>query len=218
MTIEGSGNWPLLFALAHPLRHAPRPTVPVYSERVRAMTTTIEPAPTSRSAVVGVFIRPDQAEAALTDLQKAGVTPEQVSVLAKDSQAIATADQAENVALAGATGAITGSVLGGALGFFVGAVLMAIPGVGPVVVAGLLLSTLAGAGIGAASIGLISALTEWGIPMDEATAYETSVDQGHILLLVQATTAAQARAVQVVFVHHHGVEVRTYGLPGDALA
>ena len=121
------------------------------------------------------------------------------------------------MALAGAAGALTGSVLGGALGFFVGAVLMTIPGVGPVVVTGLLLSTLAGAGIGAASVGLISALTEWGIPMDEATTYETYVGQGHILLLVQATTEAQARAVQVVFVHHNGVEVRTYGPAGEAL-
>jgi hypothetical protein len=95
-------------------------------------------------------------------------------------------------------------------GFLIGAAAFALPGVGPVVGTGLLLSTLAGAGLGAARAGLITALVELGVPEDEAASYETHVGQGNLLLMVQATTEEQARAAQVVFVHYGGVEVRTY--------
>ena len=41
---------------------------------------------------------------------------------------------------------------------------LVIPGIGPIVGSGILLSTLAGAGIGAATGGLIGALAEHGVP------------------------------------------------------
>jgi len=175
------------------------------------MTATIDPSTIRRITVVGVFATPQQAEGALADLREASVAPEQVSVLAKDTQvATEITDPEERVVAAGATGAIAGSVLGGMLGLLVGAAAFAVPGVGPVIGTGLLLSTLAGAGLGAASAGLIAALTELGVPEEEAAGYQTQVGQGGILLTVQATTEEQARAIQIVLVHHGGVEVRTY--------
>jgi hypothetical protein len=48
-------------------------------------------------------------------------------------------------------GAVVGGVLGGGAGLLAGIGALAIPGVGPVVAAGWLIATLAGAGVGAAS-------------------------------------------------------------------
>ena len=52
-------------------------------------------------------------------------------------------------------GATFGTVVGGGAGLLAGLGLLAIPGLGPVVAAGWLASTLVGAGVGAAAGGLV---------------------------------------------------------------
>jgi len=65
----------------------------------------------------------------------------------------------------GATaGAGSGTVLGGVLGWLVGVGSLAIPGVGPFIAAGPILTALAGAGLGGAVGGLTGALVGMGIP------------------------------------------------------
>jgi len=56
--------------------------------------------------------------------------------------------------------------------------------VGPILAAGPLVTALAGAGIGAAAGGLIGALTEAGIPEEEARLYEEGVRRGGALVTV----------------------------------
>ena len=55
---------------------------------------------------------------------------------------------------------------------------MAIPGVGPVVAAGWLVSTLAGAAAGAATGGVLGALTQAGISDDDAQVYAEGLRRG----------------------------------------
>ena len=89
----------------------------------------------------------------------------------------ARADNTDTGSGAG-TGAGIGAVLGGAAGLLAGIGALAIPGVGPVVAAGALTATLAGAGVGAAVGGLVGALVEAGIPREHADIYAEAVRRG----------------------------------------
>jgi hypothetical protein len=115
---------------------------------------------------------------------------------------------------AGSTGATSGAVLGGLtggiLGWVVGIGALAIPGIGPIIAAGALATTLGGAAIGALAGGLLGALVSMGVPEDDAKGYEDHVRHGRILLTVAAAGAAQADAARRIFDAHGGAEVRAY--------
>ena len=169
---------------------------------------------THTHTVVGVYDGPSHAEQALNDLQSAGFTPEQVSVVAKDKQDVK--QMSDNTDMAGegaATGAVTGGVLGGMAGFLVGISALVIPGIGPIVGTGILVATLAGAGIGAATGGLVGALAGQGVPEEDAKGYEEHVKGGRILLTVQANSEAQADHARQIFEQTGGQSVRGYQAP-----
>jgi len=98
-----------------------------------------------------------------------------------------------------ANGARTGGLLGGALGWLVGIGALAIPGVGPLIVAGPIVATLSGAAVGAAVGGITGALIGMGIPEYEAKRYEGKVKVGHILLSVRAQSWADAERAKEIF-------------------
>jgi hypothetical protein len=166
-----------------------------------------------RRTIIGVFDGPNHAEMALNDLRSAGFSPEQVSVVAKDTRE--TKDMVENTGMGGgegvATGAVLGGITGGVLGWLVGIGALAIPGIGPIVAAGALATTLGGAAIGAAAGGLIGALVDLGVPEEDARGYEASVRAGSILLSVNALSAQEARRAREIFDRHGGSDVRYYG-------
>lgn len=167
-----------------------------------------------RQTVVGVFDGPNHAERALNGLQTAGFTPEQVSVVAKDAgDSRQMADSSDMVAEDAGKGAVTGGILGGLGGFLLGVSALAIPGVGPIVGGGILLSTLAGAGIGAAAGGLVGALVGHGVPESDARGYEEHVRQGSVLLTVHATSGEQARKAQALFEQAGATDARSYQAP-----
>lgn len=178
------------------------------------MVATSIPTTTGKHTIVGVFDGPDHAEQALSGFKAAGFTPEQVSVVAQDKRDVQ--QMAENTDMAGegaAGGAVAGGMLGGLVGFPVGISAMVILGIGPIVGTGILLSTLAGAGIGAATGGLIGALTGQGVPEDDAREYEGHVRQGSILLTVHALSVDEERQAREVFEGVSGGSVRSYGNP-----
>jgi len=162
--------------------------------------------------VVGMFSDVGRAERALNGLKEAGFTPEQVSAVAKDREDMQQmSDNTEMVANSAAGGAVTGSVLGGIAGFLVGISALVIPGIGPIVGSGILLSTLAGAGIGAAAGGLIGALAEHGVPEEDARGYQSHVEGGRILLTVHADDDEQAMRAHEILNTGRGTDVRAYG-------
>jgi len=87
---------------------------------------------------------------------------------------------------------------------------LAIPGIGPIVAAGALATTLGGAAVGAVAGGLIGALVGAGIPEEDARGYETHVSEGRILVTAQATSAQQAQEARDAFDRYNGADVRAY--------
>lgn len=169
----------------------------------------------------GLFYSRDEAEAAVRALKDDGYDMDRVSVIARDADKIEgheTTEEIGNKADDGAaTGALTGGALGGITGLLVGLGALAIPGIGPILLAGAeataIATTLAGAGIGAAAGGLIGALIGLGIPEEKAKVYSERVKGGSFLVIVNGTAAEIARAESIM--QRHGVEeFGIYDVPG----
>ncbi|GAP94120.1 YsnF/AvaK domain-containing protein [Leptolyngbya sp. NIES-2104] len=161
---------------------------------------------------VGTFPTRQAADHALTELRQSNFPMNRVSVVAKDHDRVAgveTTERMGNKADDGAkAGATTGGLLGGIGGLLVGLGLLAIPGIGPVMLAGAaetaLVTALSGAAIGAATGGLGGALIGLGIPEREAKHYSDRVEAGHYLVMVEGTDAEIARAEAIL--SHRGIE------------
>jgi uncharacterized protein YcfJ len=95
-------------------------------------------------------------------------------------------------------GAAIGATAGGVVGILTGLGLMAIPGVGPLVAAGWLATTLAGAGVGAVAGGIIGSLVNAGVDRDEAEVYEEGVRRGGTLVAVKADDADVLRVEEIM--------------------
>jgi len=125
------------------------------------------------NSAFGIFTNSREMEFALNELNSAGFPEEQISVVAKDAgyqdplgEAGMSARVRYTTPEGTAVGAIAGSMLGAIGGCLVGLGILAVPGVGPFIAVGTsgtaLAGTLAGAGIGVASGGLIEALASLG--------------------------------------------------------
>jgi hypothetical protein len=139
-----------------------------------------------RTAVFGIFQNRPALETAISTLKDRGFRNSDISVLMPTEEETQTlAYEKGTKAPEGATtGSASGLVLGGAFGWLVGAGALAIPGIGPFVAAGPILSALAGAGIGGTIGGITGALVGMGIPKYEAKRYETHVKEGAMLISV----------------------------------
>ncbi|HBL12838.1 MAG TPA: histidine kinase [Cyanobacteria bacterium UBA11162] len=158
---------------------------------------------------VGVFPNRRDAELALTELRDANFPMDKVSVIAQDKDHpdhIAGAnvrDRADNKADEGAkTGAIAGGTLGGLTGLLVGLGSLALPGIGPIMLAGAtataIATTLAGGAIGAAAGSLLGALIGLGIPEERAKVYNERVSRGEYLVIVEGTEEYIRRAETIL--------------------
>ena len=154
--------------------------------------------------VVGLFRDRGDAERAIGDLRDAGFTREQIGIAIHDRGAIPGADInhindiAESAdAAQGGRGAAAGAVSGGLLGGIIGLLgSLLLPGLGPIIVGGVLESVLVGAGVGAAAGGLIGALVGLGVPEEDARHFDAGFREGGTLLTVDAgTRVADAAAI-----------------------
>lgn len=149
-----------------------------------------------RQTVGALFQNRNDAENAINALKTRGFRGDQIGIAMRDrdAQGALMEDTGSKAADAAATGAVSGGLLGGVVGFLVGVGALAIPGIGPVVSAGVLstvlgtagATALAGAGIGAATGGVVGALIGMGIPETEATYFESGFRKGHVLVTVNA--------------------------------
>ena len=164
--------------------------------------------------VVGFFDDFAQAKSAAVEVERTGVSHNDISVLANNE----TEAHGANVATTpdhGMGHAITkdagvGAEVGGVLGLIAGLGLFAIPGLGWVAGAGWFAGMLAGAGAGAVVGGLIGALVEVGIPKEHATYYNEGVRRGGTLVAVRADEA-NANAVAQVLSSHGAVNIEERG-------
>jgi hypothetical protein len=163
-------------------------------------------AQTTSRTVVGLFSDRPRAEEAIRDLRNAGFSKEQIGVASRDRTGPAeppaesgsdrngateneeelgkiVEDTASGMAEGAGIGAITGGVIGGLVGL-IGSLL--VPGLGPVVLGGVLASTLMGMGLGAATGGLIGALVGMGVPEEDARYFDRGFREGRTLVTVNA--------------------------------
>jgi uncharacterized membrane protein len=140
--------------------------------------------------VVALFVDHAGAEDAVRELKGNGFTHEQLGLAMqdlKDPDRVVT-DAGLPVAADATTGAVTGGIAGGLIGLL-GSLL--IPGLGPVIVGGVLASTLLGLGIGAATGGLVGALMGMGVPETDAKHFDSGLRAGGTLLTVDAGRRTQ---------------------------
>ncbi|MCC5635916.1 histidine kinase [Nostoc sp. CHAB 5844] len=171
-----------------------------------------------RRRAVGVFPNRRDAEEALHELRNSGFPMDRVSVIARDADGddIAGTQVSDRIGdksdEGAAVGAATGGALGGLTGLLVGLGTLAIPGIGPVMLAGAtataIATTIAGAGIGAIAGSLIGALIGLGIPEERARVYNERVQGGGYLVIVDGTEDEISRAEAIL--HRRGIE--EYGI------
>lgn len=132
-----------------------------------------------RSNVVVAFENRDDLRCAEQALRDAGFTDDQFGVAMRGERSTLETDRGTNTAAETIGGAAIGGVVGGLLG---AAAALVMPGVGPILAAGILGTTLAGAATGAVAGGLIGALVGMGVPEEEARFYDTEFRSGRIIM------------------------------------
>lgn len=153
-----------------------------------------------KKAVFGIYPTRERAEAAVNRLIAGGFMENDVSVLMPDfASSREFAHEKHTKAPEGATtGAAAGGIVGGALGMMAGLGAITIPGIGPLVAAGPLLSALAGLGAGGAIGGLVGGLAGLGVPEYEAKRYEGRLKEGGILLSVHCNDSDAVDSAKII--------------------
>jgi hypothetical protein len=152
-------------------------------------------------AVFGLYADRAGLEAGINGLRTAGFRPTDVSVLFPENLGNKDLAYEKNSKApeGAATGALSGAVIGGTLGWLVGIGVLAIPGLGPFIAAGPIMSALAGLGAGGAVGGVGGALAGLGIPEYEAKRYQGRVHSGAFLVSVHCDDSEwSSRAEQVL--------------------
>jgi hypothetical protein len=151
-------------------------------------------------AVAGVFDSREDANRAYTELRRAGFSPDDLNYLSPDSSEAeihrVPVSETEQPGVGKAIGGVVGAAIGMAGGFELGIGASAlIPGVGPVLAAGLAGMALVGAGgaaIGAAAAGRADQNSTEGLPADEIFFYEDALRRGKTVIIVMANGGREA--------------------------
>jgi len=158
--------------------------------------------------VYGLFSDSKHAGMAVGELKEAGFV-DAVSVVSRDENdgdlnaAVPKADGSDAV-----SGAVAGGALGGLAGVIAGLIAIAVPGVGPLVVAGPLLTSwgVTGAALGALTGGLAGALKDIGIPDEVAQSFENRIKEGEVFISV-AVDEDRRDEVEEIFQKHGAHEM-----------
>jgi uncharacterized membrane protein len=155
-----------------------------------------------RNAVVGIFDSHLKAEASIKELQRSGFDMKKLSIVGKDyhpeEHVVGYYNIGDRMKVWGKLGAFWG----GFWGLLFGSALFFIPGIGPLVVFGPLVSWIIGALEGAAVVGglgaLAAALYSIGIPKDSVMKYETAVKSDKFLVIAHGTADEVTKAKSIL--------------------
>lgn len=154
--------------------------------------------------VIGLYDNLEEAHDAVSALVDHGISRENISLVTRDfdgEYARYFDDDAEEVAEATAAGAVGGGLIGGLGGLLLGLGALAIPGVGPIIAAGPIAAALTGAGVGAATGGVVSGLLEWGIESTEAEFYAEGLRRGGTLVAAKVADGEVDRVIEIMNAH-----------------
>ena len=158
--------------------------------------------PKEMNVTIGVYPDHNQAEDTVLKLKKSGFDMKKLSIIGKDYQAeehaVGFYNMGDRVQVWGKRGAFWG----GLMGMMFGSAMFAIPGIGPLIVLGPLVSWIVGGLEGAAVAGGLSALGaalfSAGIPKDSIVQYETELKTGKYLVVAHGSEAEVAKAKEIL--------------------
>lgn len=154
------------------------------------------------NSVVAIYETHEQAERAVKELQQAGIDMKSLSIAAKDThtdeQVVGYYTTGDRMKHWGKVGAFWGWIWG----LLFGSALFAIPGLGPILVAGPIVAWIIAALEGAVVVGGVSALgaglVSIGIPKDSVLKYELALKTDKFLLIAHGTPDAVDKAKDVI--------------------
>jgi len=155
-----------------------------------------------KNAVVAVYNTHTEAEACIKALQKAGFAMKKLSIVGKDyhsdESVVGYYNTGDRMKYWGKRGAFWGGIWG----LLFGSAFFAIPGFGPILVAGPLVAWLVGALEGAVVVGGLSVigagLYSIGIPKDSVLKYETAIKAGKYVIFAHGTADEVANAKKII--------------------
>ena len=154
------------------------------------------------NSVVAVFGQHSAAGRAIRALKTANFDIKKLSIIGRDfhteDSVVGFYNTGDRMKYWGKLGAFWGGVWG----LLVGAAVLFIPGVGPIIVAGSVVTWIAAALEGALVVGGLSALGaglySLGIPKDSIMKYETSVKAGKFILIADGTAEEVEKALGIL--------------------
>jgi hypothetical protein len=164
---------------------------------------------TDLKTVVGLYDDLGDARQAVAELKGRGFGDAEVSLVANASteeyhryfdttSGAYRAEVVEDTGSGAGTGAGIGAILGGIAGLLAGLSIITIPGVGPILGAGPVASTLMGAVAGGLVGGLLGALTDLGVPEEHAGYYSEGVRRGGTLVIVKTNVGQVDQATNIL--------------------
>ena len=159
-----------------------------------------------QNSVVAVYRTHTEADQAVKELQRGGVDMHKLSIVGRgyhtDEQVVGYYNTGDRMKYWGKVGAFWG----GFWGLLFGSAFFAIPGIGPILVAGPLVAWIVGALEGAVAVGGLSALGaglySMGIPKDSIVKYETALRSDQFVLIAHGTAAEVAKAKDIIQTTH----------------
>ena len=153
------------------------------------------------TTVSAIFKKRSQAESAFHQLEDAGFSENNISLVMSDTTRDSYVKEIKEKSKAEegvATGAGIGGLAGAVAGILMTAGAIAIPGLN-LIVTGALVSSLAGLGAGALAGGLVGGLIGAGIPEHEAKLYAKEIESGNFLVSVQTNSSDEEQSAREIF-------------------
>jgi len=178
-------------------------TVPLgASRKISSQPMNKEKSMISTNSVVAVYDTHEQAEHAIKELQEAGVDMKSLSIAARnthtDEHVVGYYNAGDRMKYWGKMGAFWG----GFWGLLFGSAAFAIPGLGPILVAGPLVTWIIAGLEGAAVVGGVSAvgagLVSIGIPKDSVLKYDVALKTDKFVLVVHGSAEAVDKAKDII--------------------
>jgi hypothetical protein len=159
--------------------------------------------------VAGIFNSYEDASRAVENLRSTGITEDRINLLSPDTsseelESAVPTTETEQPGMGKALGGWAGGALGVAGGMHIGAAAASlfVPGVGPVIAAGIIGAALLGAGGAAAGVAAGDAMedsvADEGLPHDELYIYEDALRRGRTVVIVVAETDEEGEAARAV--------------------
>lgn len=152
--------------------------------------------------ITRMFDSHEHAQEAVLALEFAGFDRADIAYLVGPQ----AAEEEDQRALLGAAegaaeGALTGGLLGTLAGLAAGASALVIPGIGPVLAAGPLLSAFGGGALGAIAGGVTGAIHDFGVAPEEGRLFRDHLDRGGVVVIVHSSRDRASDAAAIL--DHH---------------